>query len=257
VTTWGGKKVAPGVYDVWYDDARSYEAKLALVREYGIKGVGSWALGQEPQWVWDNYSAWLNGLPFNDIENHWAQSFIIDLHARGVVDGKTAHTFEPESFLTRAEAAALLTRLAGLDPIPGAPAFGDTANHWANGIIAAARSAELVAGVSNTRFEPDRYVTREEFAVMSERYTNIEDSLDLTQLLYSDVSPSANAWSNAAIVKLSVNNVLGGYPDGTFRPKAQITRAEAAKATVLLSGLPTRFVDGEILPLNKPPIGPR
>jgi hypothetical protein len=258
VTTWGGRKVAAGTYDVWYDDARSYEKKLALAREYGIRGVGSWALGQEPAWVWDNYAAWLNGLPFGDIKDHWAQSYIIGLYERGIVTGKTPKSFEPQSSLTRAEAAALLLRLAGVEAgNGGAAAFNDTQNHWANGIIASAKSVGLVNGMSATRFEPDRAVTREEFAVIAERYTNIEDTLDLHDSIYSDVSETANPWSNAAIVKLSVNNVLNGYGDGTFRPRESITRAEAAKLITLLGGLPTRFVNGEVLPPVENGAGPR
>jgi len=258
VKTWGGRKVAAGTYDVWYDDARSYKRKLSLVREYGIRGAGSWALGQESAWMWDNYAAWLNGLPFNDIENHWAQSYIIGLHERGIVNGKTPKSFAPQSSLTRAEATALLVRLAGVEILAGGDAgFEDTRGHWAEATIAAARSVGLVAGLSPTRFEPNRAVTREEFAVMAERYTNIADSLDLTERIYSDVSPTANAWSNAAIVKLSVNGVLDGYGDGTFRPRGTITRAEAAKVITLLGELPTRFVDGRVLPSIDEGAGPR
>ena len=260
VTTWGGRRVAAGVYDVWYDNARSYERKLALVREYGIRGVGSWALGQEPAWMWDNYAAWLNGLPFNDIENHWAQSFIIALHERGIINGKTPKSFAPQDSLTRAEAAALLLRLANIDPksvAPGATEFADLQNHWARETVAAARSVGLVDGVSATQFQPDRAVTREEFAVMAERYTNIADTLDLTERIYTDVSPEGNTWSNAAIVKLSVNRVLDGYGDGTFRPRGTITRAEAAKVITRLTELPTRFVAGEVLPRTGEGAGPR
>ncbi|MDR0905418.1 MAG: S-layer homology domain-containing protein [Oscillospiraceae bacterium] len=258
VTTWGGRKVAAGTYDVWYDDARSYEKKLALVRHYGIRGAGSWALGQEPAWMWDNYAAWLNGLPFNDIEAHWAQSYIIGLYGQGIIYGKSAKTFEPQSTLTRAEAASLLLRLAGVsEGNGGAAAFNDTQNHWANAAIASAKSVGLVNGMSATVFEPDRAVTREEFAVMAERYTNIEDTLNLHDSVYTDVSETTNAWSNAAIVKLSVNNVLNGYGDGTFRPRADITRAEAAKVVTMLGGLPTRFVNGEVLPEIENGAGPR
>ena len=260
VKTWGGRKVAPGTYDVWYDNARSYERKLSLVREFGIRGVGSWALGQEPAWMWDNYAAWLNGLPFNDIENHWAQSFIIALHERGIISGKSPMLFAPQDNLTRAEAATLLLRLTGVAPnsvADGDAQFKDLHGHWAAEAVAAARKVQLVAGVSPTHFEPDRTVTREEFAVMAERYTSLSDTLDLTERIYSDVSPETNSWSNAAILKLTVNGVLNGYDDGTFRPRNTITRAEAAKVITLLAELPTRFVDGSILPPTDEGAGPR
>jgi hypothetical protein len=257
VTTWGGKKVSGGVYNVWYDNARSFETKLALVREYGIKGVGSWALGQEPAYVWDSYAAWLNGYLFSDVRDHWAQSYIIGLKNRGLITGKTDKLFDPEGSLTRAEAAAILVRLALGEPNAGEAPFADAANHWARDYIAAAYATELVTGVTDARFEPDRAVTREEFATLAARYTNIEDAFDMTQPLYSDVSAENNPWSNAAIVKLSLNNVLSGYPDGAFRPGSPITRAQAAKVVTLLAELPTRFLENEVLPLEKPHMGPR
>jgi spore germination protein YaaH len=250
VTTWGGKKIKGGVYDVWYENARSYEKKLALVRKYGLKGIGTWALGQEPSYVWDNFTAWLEGLKFYDVRDHWAQSYILELAQEGVIKGVTATQFSPEGTLTRAEAASLLARLAGLSQQPGGHDFADTVGHWANGEIAAAYTAELVRGTSDTMFEPDRPVTREEFAVMADRYTNLEDAIDHTTSPFSDISTEVTAGFDA-ILELSENDVIAGYPDGTFQPHKHVTRAEAAKIVSALRLLPTRFVDGEILPLNK------
>jgi hypothetical protein len=257
VTTWGGKKVTAGVYNIWYDNARSFGKKLALVRKYGIKGVGSWALGQEPPYVWDSYASWLYGDVFTDIKNHWAQSYIIKLRGIGVINGRTPELFVPEGNLTRAEAAAMLVRLSLGDSISGGTAFSDTAAHWARDYIAAARDAQLVTGVTDSVFSPDRLITREEFAVMAERYTNLEDTVDMTQPLYTDVSADTHPWSNSAITLLSINNVLSGYDGGVFRPGEPITRAEAAKVISLLRALPTRFLSDRVLPLNRPPMGPR
>ncbi len=54
-------QLLPGRYVVWYDDDRSYQAKLALVEKYNLKGAGAWALGQEDTAIWDNYEDWVNG----------------------------------------------------------------------------------------------------------------------------------------------------------------------------------------------------
>ncbi|MDR0916325.1 MAG: S-layer homology domain-containing protein [Oscillospiraceae bacterium] len=246
--TWGGSSISPDTYDVWFDNAQSFEQKLALVRKYDIKGVGTWALGQEPSYMWENFSAWLNGLPFNDIKNHWAQSYIINLAAENLITGRTATTFAPDGTLTRAEAATLLCRIANLAPQNGTAAFTDTGSHWANGYIAAAKSAELISGFSNGTFLPDAPVTREQFAVMAERYTSMSDAVNLIDSPFSDVSKSLNPWSNDAILILAASGVLSGYNDGTFRPHNTITRGETAKLVTVLRTLPTRFVDGQILP---------
>ena len=59
--TAGGTVLTPGRYVVWYEDDRSYEAKLDLVQKYNLKGAGSWALGQENPDIWDRYEDWMDG----------------------------------------------------------------------------------------------------------------------------------------------------------------------------------------------------
>ncbi|MDR3310495.1 MAG: S-layer homology domain-containing protein [Oscillospiraceae bacterium] len=246
--TWGGSSIPPDTYDVWYENARSFERKLALVRKYGLKGAGSWALGQEPAYVWDNYSAWLNGLPFSDVKDHWAQSYIVSLAAEGLLSGHGDGTFGPEGSLTRAEAATLLCRISGLEPASAPSAFADTAGHWANGYIAAAKSASLIDGYGGGVFKPDRAVSREEFAVMSERLLALEDTVNLTDPPFSDVSKSGNPWSNDAILILAAQGVLSGYGDGSFQPKRGVTRGESAKIICLLRALPLRVNNGKVQP---------
>ena len=60
VSTLNGKTLTPGTYTIWYENEASIEAKISLVNTYNLKGVGAWALGQEPSSIWQNYSAWLN-----------------------------------------------------------------------------------------------------------------------------------------------------------------------------------------------------
>ncbi|MDR0286107.1 MAG: hypothetical protein LBI03_00105 [Clostridiales bacterium] len=57
----GGKTLTPGNYTIWYENERSLEEKIKLINKYNLKGAGSWALGQEPVGLWDNYNIWLNG----------------------------------------------------------------------------------------------------------------------------------------------------------------------------------------------------
>ena len=59
--TAGGTVLTPGRYVVWYEDDRSYEAKLDLVQKYNLKGAGSWALGQENPDIWERYEDWMDG----------------------------------------------------------------------------------------------------------------------------------------------------------------------------------------------------
>lgn len=79
----------------------------------------------------------------SDIAGHWAESAIAKAATAGILSGFQDGTFRPDRTLTRAEAAAILNRLIGRQPISGdEPTFADVpATHWAYGDIEAATSA--------------------------------------------------------------------------------------------------------------------
>lgn len=54
----GGKALSPGTYTIWFEDARSYQAKISLVDKYDIHGVGHWSIGQENKAIWNAYPTW-------------------------------------------------------------------------------------------------------------------------------------------------------------------------------------------------------
>jgi spore germination protein YaaH/putative cell wall-binding protein len=59
VTYINGKALSPGVYTVWFENEQSIKAKVDLVDKYGIKGTGSWALGQENTSLWAEFKTWI------------------------------------------------------------------------------------------------------------------------------------------------------------------------------------------------------
>ena len=129
----------------------------------------------------------------------------------------------PEGNITRAEAAALIARLAELDMSDKSkPNFVDTPSAWYNSAINIMVKKDLMFGDKNGNFRPAEPITRGEFA---------------RALLYIDatndkVAPFADVKGHefeAAINQAYGNNRISGYPDGTFRPDAPIQRAEAAR----------------------------
>lgn len=254
---WGSSKLSAGTYDIWYENETSLEKKLSLVSKYNLLGAGSWALGQEPQRFWNNYSQWLIGKPFIDISNHWAQSYIIDLFQKGIVSGMPGKRFVPDGNLTRAEAAALLVKALGLQNETATASFADTKTHWAAKQIAIVKEKGIFSGYSGNLFYPERKITREEFAVVCDKILFTPDTVDFSQRIFSDVSPESNSWSNKSIIVLSMNNILSGYPDGTFRPKKTITRAEATRVIAALLEYPGGFTISPTNIQNPTPVPPR
>lgn len=114
--------------------------------------------------------------------------------------------------------------------------YGNGANaglSWGGGNGMFLRHSKYVYGYTDGTFRPDNLVTRAEVAAFLSRM------VDTTMLpasgenvLFSDVHDGH--WATPAIRELSRCGVISGYPDGTFRPEASISRAEFASLCVRL-----------------------
>ena len=102
--------------------------------------------------------------------------------------------------------------------------FTDVAGHWAQTEINDMGARLIVTGVSGNRFEPDRSVTRAEFAATLINALGIE--LSATTGTFKDVP--ASAWYSSYVETAYEYGLLKGNGDGTFKPLASITREEAA-----------------------------
>lgn len=222
-----GKELTPGTYTVWYENEASIKAKLRLVQKYGLKGTGSWSLGNEVGTTWDYYGLWLNGKYFGDIQGHWAQEDILSVENKGWMTGMSSTAFSPNTSLTRAQAASTLVRVMGLQPVEGIKSFQDVPeSHWAKKDIEAAKAYGLIQGVGNGKFAPDTPVTREQMAAMLDKVIVETQGAFGLEKKFPDVSDGS--WSYTPIMKMTKNNIFSGYPDGNFRPKEAITRGQMA-----------------------------
>jgi spore germination protein YaaH len=173
-----GVALDPGTYDIWYENEASIKRKLELVKKYGLKGTGSWSLGQETKETWDYYTLWLEGIYFSDIQRHWAKASIAAAVHNGWMNGVSGTRFEPDAPMTRAQAAALLVRVLDIRTSSDTAIFADTAGHWAEEAICAAAEAGIFKGVGGNRFEPDKALTREQMAVLLDRLLNNDSDND-------------------------------------------------------------------------------
>lgn len=115
------------------------------------------------------------------------------------------------------------------------PSFSDTKDHWASGDIQRAYAMKIANGYPDGTFRPEGRVTRAEFAVM---LMNALKSGTAGQTPAFKDRSGIPAWALPAISQSVELGIVGGYPDGTFRPAANITRAEMAAMTFKASGLP-------------------
>ena len=182
-------------------------------------------------------------MPEKNDQNSWYFDPVYNVHDHNLMVGDSNNNFRPFDKLTREEAAVIMVAAAGIDAneYEDTPcAFSDVSG-WATKYIVAAYENQLVAGVGNGKYAPKANVTREEFVTMLERVVGI-DATDYKDqpCTFKDV-PEGN-WCEMYVVAAKENQLVSGYPDGTFGYKKPVTRAEAA---VILSAALARFELGK------------
>lgn len=135
-------------------------------------------------------------------------------------------TVQPNGQITRAEATTIFFRLlteesrsANLTKTNG---YTDVASDaWYNTAVSTMTKAGIVDGYPDGTFRPDAPITRAEMA----KIISLFAKLDKSESRFSDI---AGNWAEAYIRLAAGNGWIAGYPDGTFGPQRNITRAETA-----------------------------
>jgi len=176
------------------------------------------------------YAVMLREVTFPDIRSHWARQAVETLAARGIVDGKTGESFDPNGLLTRAEFAKMLVLALGLEVESSAPSpFADVPDGaWYVSAVKAASEAGLFTGDSG-RFRPEEPMTREQMAAVLVRAVgmrggDVEEGADLSG--FRD-AVSVSGWAREAISRAVGLKLIEGSGDA-LHPQGTTTRAQAA-----------------------------
>lgn len=158
-----------------------------------------------------------------------------DAYMFGYADG----TFQPNAQITRAEAAALIARLN--------PEYDLTADYtgnlsdvvadaWYTNVINFNVEKGFITGYPDGTFKPNNSITRQEFCTIVAKYLGLENTGE------ANFSDTKGVYAEGYIAQLVEKNIVSGYSDGTFKPDANITRAEATK---ILNGVFDRVPNKE------------
>ncbi len=131
----------------------------------------------------------------------------------------------PQNNITRAEVATIFFRLLTDDVrdenLTKTNRYSDVAaTSWYNTAVSTLSSMGIITGYPDGTFRPNAAITRAEFAAIAARFDNDGDK---TAAKFSDI---ANHWAKDEISIAYNNGWITGYPDGTFGPQRDITRAE-------------------------------
>lgn len=199
---------------------------------------------------------------FSDIKGHWAEAAIKAAVKRGYVNGYPDGTFRPEDRVKIDEFIKMMivslyirhedgnyswdwdlynrmpdfAKYAFMNPVEGFSLKGSKSptGYWADPYID--QAAEVLGAffsrdshVWNNRF--DIPLTRELAAVLAEGMMVVlgtgETTRSYLDLIESEIPDIKQATHKRSVAKAAAIGVIAGYPDGTFRPKGYITRAEA------------------------------
>jgi YVTN family beta-propeller protein len=174
--------------------------------------------------------------------NHWARSFIESIFEAGVTSGFPDGTYRPNNNVTRAEMAVFLKKgIHGGSYVPPTPdgshPFSDIAGHWAEAWMEDLYDEGLTSGYPDGTYRPQNQVTRAEMAVflLKAKYGSSYTPPPVSGGSFTDV---AGHWAEAWIEQLAEEGITSGYPDGTYRPNNNVTRAEMAVFLVRTFNLP-------------------
>lgn len=168
----------------------------------------------------------------NDYESNWAKSEIDYMMGKDILSGYPDGTFRPGNNMKKSEFYKTINGLMGFTN-KAEVKFGDVKpTDWYYGEVEKALGANYL--VRTRSLKANNNITREEVARIIGLVFGIEE----------DEATSKEFADNEALPK-SLKGIIGGlkkkgfiegYPDGTFRPKSEITRAEVVKMLNNISG---------------------
>ena len=170
---------------------------------------------------------------FNDVSSSDVNVLYINyMAARGLISGFPDGSFHPADGLTRAQAAALLCRVKGLDTTSAAPSsFADVAgSHWAVSYINAAYQAGYISGFPDNTYQPEAMLTRAQGISLFLRTSSAPDTGEESVSL-DDMDKSH--WAAAAMATALAAGMI--TTDGNkINPEQAFNRGDAAKALSIL-----------------------
>ena len=132
--------------------------------------------------------------------DYWANTAISTMTGLGIVQGRSADTFDPNAPITRAQFAAICARF-DTGKTYGSQSFSDIQGHWAQAYIERAAELGWIKGFEDGTFRPDTYITRAQAMTMINRVLNRtpddEDDLLDNMNVWPDCTP--NDWFYLAV----------------------------------------------------------
>ena len=166
---------------------------------------------------------------FADIKGNWAEGFITQLAAKGIISGFEDNTFRPEAKVTRAQFAAIIAKAFTPPAKRAAVNFGDVAtSFWGFEAIQTASRGGFMAGYPGGVFQPSQQIPRVQVLVAIANGLEFGEGDTAVLSRYTDGS-AIPSWATGFVAASTGRQVVVNYPTlNLLNPNREATRAEVA-----------------------------
>lgn len=173
--------------------------------------------------------------PFGDLDKAaWAKDSIINLYNKKIISGKSEKEFCPNDYITREEFVTIAVKAFNKYNPDAALNFTDAdGNMWYAPYIASAQEAGIISGNSDGSFGIGALIKREDMAVILYRIAKSNISLESSDTKFNDYD-NISDYAKEAVTACSSAGIISGMGDNNFAPKANATRAQAARMIEML-----------------------
>jgi uncharacterized repeat protein (TIGR02543 family) len=174
---------------------------------------------------------------FSDVpSSYWGYDAISGLGGKEIISGYPDGTFKPDAAITRAEFCTVMDRVLNLTTFTQQiPTFIDVnTGDWFDQAVESAVYAGIAKGYGDGTFHPNAPISRQEIACVlvqalgkqSEAQSNVNHKTGFTD------DASISSWARGFVAVAVNNGLLKGYPDNSFMPQGNATRAETCAMIV-------------------------
>lgn len=170
---------------------------------------------------------------FTDTKDHWAKKAIDYVVSKGYFSGLSEKEFGPNKAITRGQFVTVLGRILNINVDDfKANKFKDVdSSQYYAAYVSWAESVGITKGRGNGNFDPNKEITREEMAVMMEKFLNVAGKnlgeVENTKKFKDE--GKIQSWAQDSVKKMTKLGLINGMEDGSFSPKSSFTRGQVAQ----------------------------
>lgn len=220
------------------NEMQGLQAQLSIL--FNFVGIDK-GTGPDPENGNNNGNSTTPGPAFLPEPDNWYDDCIAALIAHEIIIPSIDGEVRPNQLITRGEAAVLMGRALKLQEDYGKTSYLDTIPQQYLGYINATTKAGVFRGypllaefLPGRVFKAENYISREELLCVLVRAFNIKTDGEV-ELKFTD-KDQISGWALDDIKAGAEKNIIGGYPDGSFKPQQYISRAEAFTVVCRLLG---------------------